>query len=511
MALTKTITANGSRGHHQFTLEVIESSTRENNSYLDFSFKISAIQSGWDWSGWGNKIAYNINVGGNVYNGSIPSYNGSSTVTLKSVNGIIIPHNPDGTKTINISFDVVDGAGQTYTCGNASSSSTFTLSQLHKAPVINSVSLTELNTELTDLSMPDETIAQYLSSKRFTVNATLYDSATLSSFKIYHNNTLIGQSNNNQIEIDFAEIGELKTTKIDNDFYTTLNYEIIDSKNGTATKNEGYITLKYINPTIERTTTTIKRKSGYDTTLTANKAELNLVSTVYKNTSDILGINNEITVEYKIWQDGTTEPSYTTISNPTITPVQDNPLLSSVTVSNMELSNIIYTSVYYYKIKITDIFGNVDEKSDRVPTGISVWSEYPDHVNFMALTVNEVNPFSVISNEERIIGTWMGKPLYQKTITETTTAVDTRYDPSRYGLSNIKECIVDNQHSYAHYKTGSPLEYHDGRGYIGVNAFLSTTDSKAFYLDGAGNFTYKSGYVDEIKWVVTILYTKTTD
>ena len=103
-----------------------------------------------------------------AYSGTIPAYDGRSTVTLYSASNIEIPHNFDGTKTINVGFSVSDGAGQSYTPGNASISDTFTLSVLHKAPLITNVAIAETNAQLTALSLANNVIAQYLSVKQFT-------------------------------------------------------------------------------------------------------------------------------------------------------------------------------------------------------------------------------------------------------------------------------------------------------------------------------------------------------
>lgn len=133
------ISANGSRGHHKFTLDVTELSTSvsDNTSSLSFSFKISSLGGGYDWYGWNSNISYSVNINGSVYNGTIPDYDGYSTVTLKS-GSITVGHNSDGTKSISISFSVSDKAGQYYTSGNASSSGTMTLTAIPRNAVITS-------------------------------------------------------------------------------------------------------------------------------------------------------------------------------------------------------------------------------------------------------------------------------------------------------------------------------------------------------------------------------------
>ncbi|MGN8990982.1 hypothetical protein [Bariatricus sp. HCP28S3_E2] len=53
MALqTKTITCNGSNGHHAFTLTVTENSTSTSNntSSVSFNFKLSSVKTGYDWN-----------------------------------------------------------------------------------------------------------------------------------------------------------------------------------------------------------------------------------------------------------------------------------------------------------------------------------------------------------------------------------------------------------------------------------------------------------------------------
>jgi len=121
--------ANGSRGHHRFTLNVNETgtSTQNNTSIVSFSFVLTPIQTGWDWNIRG--ISYKIVINGVSYTGTIQSYNGSSTVTLKS-GSLTIPHNADGTKSISFSFSVTDSAGKSYTPGNASSSGSLGLSRI---------------------------------------------------------------------------------------------------------------------------------------------------------------------------------------------------------------------------------------------------------------------------------------------------------------------------------------------------------------------------------------------
>lgn len=131
------ITANGSKGHHKFTLTLVENSTSldNNTSETTYTFQIAPKTKGFDWSGWGNQISYTITINGTTYTGTIPSYNGTSTVTLKTGTQTI-QHENDGTKIVNYSFSVSDTTGQSYTCGSASASGTLTLTTIPRASSI---------------------------------------------------------------------------------------------------------------------------------------------------------------------------------------------------------------------------------------------------------------------------------------------------------------------------------------------------------------------------------------
>ena len=139
------ISANGSLGHHKFTLTVSESSTstENNTSTVKYSFQLSPVQTSWAWSSWGSSISYTLTINGTKYTGTIPAYDGYATVTLKS-GSQTVTHNSDGSKSISYSFSVVDGAGQRYTPGNASASGTLALTTIPRAttPTLSSSSIT---------------------------------------------------------------------------------------------------------------------------------------------------------------------------------------------------------------------------------------------------------------------------------------------------------------------------------------------------------------------------------
>lgn len=137
------ISGNGSKGHHKFTLTVTENSTSvaNNTSSVSFSFVLSPIQTSWNWEQWGANISYTVTINGTKYTGTIPNYDGYSSVTLKS-GTLSVAHNTDGKKSISYSFSVTDTSGQTYTCGNASASGTLALTNIPRYLSITSLEIT---------------------------------------------------------------------------------------------------------------------------------------------------------------------------------------------------------------------------------------------------------------------------------------------------------------------------------------------------------------------------------
>ena len=140
------INANGSKGHHKFTLDVTQksTSTAQNTSIIEFGFVISPIQTSWNWEQWGANITYVVTINGTQYTGSIPNYDGYSSVTIKAGTQTV-SHNTDGTKSISYSFSVTDTSGQTYTCGNASASGTMALTTIPRYLTITTFDITSIS------------------------------------------------------------------------------------------------------------------------------------------------------------------------------------------------------------------------------------------------------------------------------------------------------------------------------------------------------------------------------
>ena len=325
--------------------------------------------------------------------------------------------NVDNPTTITISSTM---SSSSFTPSYGSANGSMQLTILHLNPVIETADMVETNSVLTALSVPNTTIVQYLSKKTITLHGTAYDDATIDKYRLRHFNT----------NYNIPSATTYQSSNVFNTDYTTndisigsgkanIIQDIGDTLSGTSTDwvyvNIGGEVQKpngiaYTKPTIEKTNTSIKRKSGGGTTLTDNKAVLNLKATYYKE-NDIIGNNNNIQqIGYKIWESGTSEPaSYTTL-----TPTTSG---GNITITDFEISNVVYTKTYNYKIILKDRYNYQDTIDNGIiPTGQSVWTEYKDRVDFLKLTVNNYNPFEYSTNET-IVGKWINdKPIYRKVI-----------------------------------------------------------------------------------------------
>ncbi|MBQ7340899.1 MAG: hypothetical protein IJW41_01860 [Oscillospiraceae bacterium] len=174
------IYANGSRNHHKFTLAVSEvgTSKEENTSQVSFQFTISPVVQSFDWRYWGNSISYTVTVNGTDFAGTIPDYDGYSTVILKS-GSLNVPHNPDGTKTLTFGFSVTDKAGMSYTCGNAGASGSMALTRILRTPPTLSASVEDCNPDTLALTGDKETLVRYFSHGAFFLEAAAHDGATI--------------------------------------------------------------------------------------------------------------------------------------------------------------------------------------------------------------------------------------------------------------------------------------------------------------------------------------------
>lgn len=128
------INAGCSRGHHNWVLDVNEVSVDEvnNKSTISYSIRLDGNNS-YRWTGWGSQIGCTFSINETQRTVTLDSWGNGlwpySGIVISSGNQVI-EHEQDGTKTINISLSGFDSAGQTYTPGTASGSTTLTLTPI---------------------------------------------------------------------------------------------------------------------------------------------------------------------------------------------------------------------------------------------------------------------------------------------------------------------------------------------------------------------------------------------
>lgn len=152
------ISKKGAKGHHTYKLTLTEASTStpNNTSSINYSFEL-IDDANWFWEQWGNSITYSISANGSVIkSGSIPNHT-TKNQTIAS-GSFTVPHNADGTKTISYSFTVTDGAGQSYTSGNASASGTMALTKIPRYATVTQTFVSKTETSVNYTWTSDSTI-----------------------------------------------------------------------------------------------------------------------------------------------------------------------------------------------------------------------------------------------------------------------------------------------------------------------------------------------------------------
>ena len=424
------MTINGSTNNNNWTykIEVTETGTNIQNRTSTIQVKTylgRASSQGYIGGDYTNSVSITGTTtqsqSGNI---PYPTYINAGGWYLLKTFTFTVPNTGNPT-TVTISSTLNSGA---FTPSYASASGTMQLTILHLDPTIETAEIVETNSVLTALSVPNTTIVKYLSKKQITLHATATDSATL-SYKLEHTGTdyilpASGFQSSNVFNTDYTA----NDLTYDANNKARIIQRVSDNLGGQASNwlfvtingnNEQPDVIPYAKPSIERTTTNIKRKSGGGVNLTDNKATLNLKASFYKN-NDVIGNNNSITqIGYKLWASDDTEPASYTVLTPTISG-------GEITITNFEISNVNFIKVYNYKIKITDAYGYTDEVIDgRIPLGVSVWTEYKDRVDVLRITKQgkDIYPNIYSTTEEIIVGKWINdEPIYRKVIEITTNA-----------------------------------------------------------------------------------------
>jgi hypothetical protein len=108
-----------------------------NTSSVSWKLVLSPIVSGYGWA-YSNTVpvTYTVTINGVNYTGNIMTYDGTSTVTVRS-DSAMISHNSDGKKTLSFSFSV-SSISKTFLPGTASSSGSMALTDIPRYATITS-------------------------------------------------------------------------------------------------------------------------------------------------------------------------------------------------------------------------------------------------------------------------------------------------------------------------------------------------------------------------------------
>ena len=254
------ISANGSRGHHNFTLNVDEtyvSGGAENYSTVSWSLVLSPIQSGWDW--YISGVNYSVNVDGQNWSGSIPSYNGSSTVTIAS-GSKNVTHDSDGGKYIGFDFSINDTAGRTYTPGNASASGGMNLTKIARYANITSFSVNKRNETSLSVSFGVDSTIDYC---QYSLNNGSWADTGVSASDRSFNITGLSANTSYNVKIRVRRQDSQLWSETSNKSQTTYNYPNCTSSPNFIIGNS--VTLSLYNP-LSRSVT-VKILSSNDTEL----------------------------------------------------------------------------------------------------------------------------------------------------------------------------------------------------------------------------------------------------
>lgn len=294
---------NGSRGHHKFTLNVWESYVSggaENYSTVGWSLDLSPIQTGWNWNYSSTvPVSFKVTINGTDFTGNIMSYNGSSAVTVGS-GSLNIPHNSDGSKSINFSFSVWDNVSANYLPGSASGSGSMTLTNIPRYATITKFDLSSSLESITVSWMTDVNCDQL----KYQVNGGSWVDKLGTTF------TIPNLSANTQYSV------KIKVRRADSGLWTESSTKYINTKDiGRITSapninfgdtaritktnpsgSQNNVRVETLNPT---TTIATRTQTSDDMTITFTDAEWDAF---YKK----LGNNNSITIRYVVDTVGST-------------------------------------------------------------------------------------------------------------------------------------------------------------------------------------------------------------
>ena len=378
----------------KFTVSLDAQNVSGNYSTITITSYMKTLGNSWGWSGF-NKIYMERYTKANSESNytsrnstqlrSLPTNNANNWVNCGSWTGNI-QHRSDGRCSLYVKNHLLTATSSSYGYiprDTEQTSEELILNPLHKSPLISITGITELNNSLS--GVPNDTFVQHLSKKRFTLSTTLYDSATIRGITVSNGETSV-TGTANPLTLDFTN----KT------LYTTANIlpikaVISDSMNSTGETTVNYSNyILYIKPTITPTLTTTKRNGQL-----SGKVLLNLIATFFNGT--IGNTTNALTVKYRFWKRGTTEPSaWITIPSSSVSVSGNNVSVSNYEIGSTDTSASNYfnfENAYDIRIQINDAFYS-DSTLKGITVGEAVWDELKDRLRAKKIEVKTdiINP-----------------------------------------------------------------------------------------------------------------------
>lgn len=441
----------------KFTVKLNSQNLANFTSNITITSYMRTLANSWGWNSFGKiymerYIKANDEVGYTLKNSTqlnnLPTNNANNWVNCGSWSGDI-QHKTDGTCVLYVKNHLSTSSSSSYSYiprDTEQTSESLTLHQLHTAPSLNIISVTETNNLLSGVG--DNVFVQNLSIKNFAFEPILYDDATVSSIIFSNGTTANIPSTTSPITLDFTN----KSLYIVSN-EVPIKATIVDSLGGSSEIQLSYANpIMYNKPFITTTSTTVKRNGQL-----TGKALLNFAGTYFSGT--IGSITNSIVIKYKFWEKDTTEPNtWITIPSSSIT-INNN----DITISDYEIgttdtsaSNYFdYEKAYNVKIQIDDAFKS-DEVLKTIPVGEDVWAEYKDRLRIKKIQ----NPNGIYSYETGNINT--------QSITDTL--------------------IIKKASSSEAPDDGIVLEYSPTNG-NGCQLYIGNTDSQGIWYNGWDNGT----------------------
>ena len=383
-------------------------------------------------------------------------------------------------------------------------------------PTISSAVRTELNTKIKALTT---NVLRHASQNKFTITATAPTGATITGYRVKNGIQDSGLSTSNIVNLNDIQTYYEESNVLKTKFIVTC----VDSRGNESEEFPVVCNFtNYIQVSINKTDVSIKRSSG-----TSNDCKIYATGNFFNGKIGTTSNTIAFKARYKL-KTATTWSSWITLS----TTYTDN----TFKVNNVAISATFdYTKNYDIELMATDKIGESDDYSkvfvssaptekhhskgawirelstDKFKIGNNELAENKkafSNSDISAYTCNYLNERLKYSENETVIGEWMGKPLYQKVLKITSTVNSDNTDFA-HGIENVDLIFV--KEAFVNQTQG---DYNGWTYPIPVTLYMSNTEedklSVAVSRWGVRFYVQTAWETAWIKYVV-LNYTKTTD